>query len=346
MRSIRPSRPGAGQLRARPLGEDGVLDAFAAHWSSEGFLSRDHEEARYAAGEMRSAGSWPRRRTRRGAARSSDRSRCGSARTWSGDATTASTRDRRLPSSRTTSRATCGSNGRADERARVRSSSSCTRWRGRPRPASCRQPRALVPRQRRRGPRHAGAEAARPRTGDARDGRAGHPLGRLPGTSGPGRVRVLPLPPDLPIVRALRAVDRGGPMPALNPCASLTHQQGALASVRRRPIRCSAAPDQTPEPARPARPVRAGVAWWRRVPLDPGGNRRCAARGPRQCPDTVRPPTGHGRSRGMAPVLAPVAPEDLPTYAGPVTWCRRPYVPIRSRSGNGGRCGHRRRAVR
>jgi DNA helicase-2/ATP-dependent DNA helicase PcrA len=39
-----------GQLRARPLGEEGVLDAFAAHWSSEGFVSRDHEEARYAAG--------------------------------------------------------------------------------------------------------------------------------------------------------------------------------------------------------------------------------------------------------------------------------------------------------
>ena len=39
-----------GQLRARPLGEDGVLDAFAAHWSSEGFLSRDHEEARFEAG--------------------------------------------------------------------------------------------------------------------------------------------------------------------------------------------------------------------------------------------------------------------------------------------------------
>jgi DNA helicase-2/ATP-dependent DNA helicase PcrA len=39
-----------GQLRSRPLGEEGVLDAFAAHWSSEGFLSRDHEEARYEAG--------------------------------------------------------------------------------------------------------------------------------------------------------------------------------------------------------------------------------------------------------------------------------------------------------
>ncbi len=39
-----------GQLRARPLGEDGVLDAFTAHWSSEGFMSRDHEEARFAAG--------------------------------------------------------------------------------------------------------------------------------------------------------------------------------------------------------------------------------------------------------------------------------------------------------
>jgi len=40
-----------GLLRSRPLGEDGVLDAFAAHWSSEGFLSRDHEEARFQAGQ-------------------------------------------------------------------------------------------------------------------------------------------------------------------------------------------------------------------------------------------------------------------------------------------------------
>ncbi len=40
-----------GQLRSRPLGEDGVLDAFAAHWSSEGFVSRDHEEARFGAGQ-------------------------------------------------------------------------------------------------------------------------------------------------------------------------------------------------------------------------------------------------------------------------------------------------------
>jgi len=39
-----------GLLRSRPLGEDGILDAFASHWSSEGFLSRDHEEARFEAG--------------------------------------------------------------------------------------------------------------------------------------------------------------------------------------------------------------------------------------------------------------------------------------------------------
>ncbi len=38
-----------GELRSRPLGEEGVLGAFAAHWSSEGFVSREHEEARYAA---------------------------------------------------------------------------------------------------------------------------------------------------------------------------------------------------------------------------------------------------------------------------------------------------------
>ena len=40
-----------GRLRGRPLDEAGVLEAFSAHWSSEGFLSRDHEEARYAAGQ-------------------------------------------------------------------------------------------------------------------------------------------------------------------------------------------------------------------------------------------------------------------------------------------------------
>jgi DNA helicase-2/ATP-dependent DNA helicase PcrA len=39
-----------GHLRSQPLGEEGILDAFAAHWSSEGFVSRDHEEARFAAG--------------------------------------------------------------------------------------------------------------------------------------------------------------------------------------------------------------------------------------------------------------------------------------------------------
>ncbi len=40
-----------GQLRGRPIGERGILEAFDAHWSSEGFLSRDHEEARFAAGQ-------------------------------------------------------------------------------------------------------------------------------------------------------------------------------------------------------------------------------------------------------------------------------------------------------
>ena len=40
-----------GNLRGRPLDEAGILDAFDAHWSSEGFLSRHHEEARYAAGQ-------------------------------------------------------------------------------------------------------------------------------------------------------------------------------------------------------------------------------------------------------------------------------------------------------
>ncbi len=40
-----------GRLRGRPLDTDGILAAFAAHWSSEGFLSRHHEEARYQAGQ-------------------------------------------------------------------------------------------------------------------------------------------------------------------------------------------------------------------------------------------------------------------------------------------------------
>jgi len=39
-----------GRLRGRPLDIDGTLAAFEAHWSSEGFLSRDHEDARYQAG--------------------------------------------------------------------------------------------------------------------------------------------------------------------------------------------------------------------------------------------------------------------------------------------------------
>jgi len=40
-----------GQLRGRSLDESGTLAAFAAHWSSEGFLSRHHEEARFSAGQ-------------------------------------------------------------------------------------------------------------------------------------------------------------------------------------------------------------------------------------------------------------------------------------------------------
>ena len=38
------------QMRGRILTEAEVLDVFDSHWSSEGFLSREHEEARYAAG--------------------------------------------------------------------------------------------------------------------------------------------------------------------------------------------------------------------------------------------------------------------------------------------------------
>jgi DNA helicase II / ATP-dependent DNA helicase PcrA len=39
-----------GRLRGRPLDEPGVLAAFSAHWRSEGFLSREHEDARFEAG--------------------------------------------------------------------------------------------------------------------------------------------------------------------------------------------------------------------------------------------------------------------------------------------------------
>ncbi len=41
----------AGELRGAPLTEATVLDAFATHWSGEGFLSREHEDARFTAGQ-------------------------------------------------------------------------------------------------------------------------------------------------------------------------------------------------------------------------------------------------------------------------------------------------------
>ena len=39
------------ERRGSPLSEETLLDAFAEHWQSEGFLSRAHEEARFAAGQ-------------------------------------------------------------------------------------------------------------------------------------------------------------------------------------------------------------------------------------------------------------------------------------------------------
>ncbi len=39
------------ERRGRPLSEETLLEAFAEHWQSEGFLSRAHEEARFAAGQ-------------------------------------------------------------------------------------------------------------------------------------------------------------------------------------------------------------------------------------------------------------------------------------------------------
>ena len=40
-----------GRMRGTSPEDDAVLAVFAAHWSSEGFLSREHEEARFAAGQ-------------------------------------------------------------------------------------------------------------------------------------------------------------------------------------------------------------------------------------------------------------------------------------------------------
>jgi DNA helicase-2/ATP-dependent DNA helicase PcrA len=41
----------ASELRGAPLTEAALLDVFAMHWTGEGFLSRDHEEARFAGGQ-------------------------------------------------------------------------------------------------------------------------------------------------------------------------------------------------------------------------------------------------------------------------------------------------------
>ncbi|HMJ80398.1 MAG TPA: ATP-dependent DNA helicase [Candidatus Dormibacteraeota bacterium] len=41
----------ASERRGSPLGETALLEAFAAHWQPEGFLSQAHEAARYAAGQ-------------------------------------------------------------------------------------------------------------------------------------------------------------------------------------------------------------------------------------------------------------------------------------------------------
>jgi DNA helicase-2/ATP-dependent DNA helicase PcrA len=42
---------GQRQAKGRPMSEQELLDVFRTHWVSDGFLSREHEEARYAAGE-------------------------------------------------------------------------------------------------------------------------------------------------------------------------------------------------------------------------------------------------------------------------------------------------------
>jgi DNA helicase-2/ATP-dependent DNA helicase PcrA len=43
---------GRSQIQGRPLSEEGLLEGFARAWSGEGFLSREHEEARLAAGRQ------------------------------------------------------------------------------------------------------------------------------------------------------------------------------------------------------------------------------------------------------------------------------------------------------
>jgi DNA helicase II / ATP-dependent DNA helicase PcrA len=39
------------QAKGGPMSQEQLLDAFASHWSGEGFLSREHEEARFTAGQ-------------------------------------------------------------------------------------------------------------------------------------------------------------------------------------------------------------------------------------------------------------------------------------------------------
>jgi DNA helicase-2/ATP-dependent DNA helicase PcrA len=41
----------SARMRGRTMSEAELMDVFATHWSSEGFLSREHEEARYASGQ-------------------------------------------------------------------------------------------------------------------------------------------------------------------------------------------------------------------------------------------------------------------------------------------------------
>jgi DNA helicase-2/ATP-dependent DNA helicase PcrA len=41
----------SARLRGREMSEEQLLDVFGTHWSSEGFLSRAHEDARFAAGQ-------------------------------------------------------------------------------------------------------------------------------------------------------------------------------------------------------------------------------------------------------------------------------------------------------
>ena len=287
-----------GQLRGTPAGRGRACSTRSrAHWSSEGFLSRDHEEARFEAGRAalrrflatpdgRRTADRRRRAALPGAPRRGRRARA----LRPGRRGTGRRRHHGLQVERRARAAHAPTSGHA-----TRSSSRCMPSPGRPRPARCRRASscgsstaaswaALRPSQRLdRARRRPWRQAARR-----------HPVGRLPGTAGPGRLRLLPLPPHLPsvccVIRRGTDVDAHGPR---DPPAAARRYHG-LGASRWTPAGTGDAP-------------REGRVMSRHVV-------RSSCR-PRPCRRS-------GTSRGRRP-----GPATCPTYAGPVTWCRRPYLP-------------------